>query len=119
MEQAFPHDFYTQIRQLLPAQRTVNQKGDVRQTLSSGVGQLTRDQEALSVLLIQSAAAMMQNFELPGLSLASLLQSPEANTLNLNVLRRINPDINKVTVPLACTADRDSTGILGRSPHEV
>lgn len=65
------------------------------------------------MLLAQSAAAMMQSNELHGLSLAHLLQSPEANTLNLNVLRRINPDINKVILSVACIADQQ--GIHGRA----
>ena len=38
----------------------------------------------------------MQSSEVHGTSLAHLLQSPEATTLNLNVLRRINPDVKQV-----------------------
>ena len=44
----------------------------------------------------------MQSTDLRGLSLADLLQSPEASTLNLNVLRRIIPDIDQVLMSFAC-----------------
>ena len=52
----------------------------------------------------KSAQAIMQGAELHGLGLAHLLQSPEASTLNLNVLRRINPDISQVICSVGCTS---------------
>lgn len=39
---------------------------------------------------------MTQSSQILGSSLAHLLQSPEANTLNLTVLRRMDPAIDQV-----------------------